>query len=80
MRLIITYLLTLLITLNFCLAQEKTQNATKLLNSVDAKQILQKAVEACLKITSTNQRKINKLCTIRTKASGITAEMVKGDV
>jgi peroxiredoxin len=50
MRLIITFLLTLLITLNFCLAQEKTQNATKLLNSVDAKQILQKAVEACLKI------------------------------
>jgi peroxiredoxin len=50
MKLLSTYLLTLFILINFCYAQEKPQNVVKPQNSVDAKQILQKAAEASLKI------------------------------
>lgn len=50
MKLFILYLFTLSITVNYYYAQEKTGNIAESKKVADAKQILQKAAEACLKI------------------------------
>ena len=49
MRLFITYLFTFFITLNCCYGQND-QTVSKLQQTIDAKQILQKSAAACLKI------------------------------
>lgn len=50
MKLFTIFLFTLFIGVNYCYTQEKTRSGSKPQQPVNAKQILQKAAQACLKI------------------------------